>query len=61
MLDALSRKFPVSVVTGFHGSGKTTLINKLLKRPDMNRVAVIVNEFASRRSTTTWSRCPPSR
>lgn len=45
MLDALSGKFPVSVVTGFLGSGKTTLINKLLKRPDMNRVAVIVNEF----------------
>ena len=45
MLDALSGKFPVSVITGFLGSGKTTLINKLLKRPDMNRVAVIVNEF----------------
>jgi G3E family GTPase len=45
MMDALSGKFPVSVVTGFLGSGKTTLINKLLKRPDMNRVAVIVNEF----------------
>lgn len=45
MLDALSGKFPVTVITGFLGSGKTTLINKLLKRPDMNRVAVIVNEF----------------
>jgi G3E family GTPase len=45
MLDALSGKFPVSVVTGFLGSGKTTLINRLLKRPDMNRVAVIINEF----------------
>lgn len=45
MLDVLSGKFPVSVVTGFLGSGKTTLINRLLKRPDMNRVAVIVNEF----------------
>lgn len=45
MLDALSGKFPVSVITGFLGSGKTTLINKLLKSPDMNRVAVIVNEF----------------
>ena len=45
MLDALSGKFPVSVITGFLGSGKTTLINRLLKRPDMNRVAVIVNEF----------------
>ena len=43
--DPLSGRIPVSVVTGFLGSGKTTLINKLLKRPDMNRVAVIVNEF----------------
>ena len=45
MLDALSVKLPVSVITGFLGSGKTTLINRLLKRPDMNRVAVIVNEL----------------
>jgi G3E family GTPase len=43
--DPLAGRIPVSVVTGFLGAGKTTLINKLLKRPDMNRVAVIVNEF----------------
>lgn len=43
--DPLAGRIPVSIVTGFLGSGKTTLINKLLKRPDMNRVAVIVNEF----------------
>ena len=36
---------PVSVVTGFLGSGKTTLINALLKSPDMGTAAVIVNEF----------------
>jgi len=42
---ALSGRIPVSIVTGFLGSGKTTLVNKLLKRPDMNRVAVIVNEL----------------
>ena len=35
----------MSIVTGFLGSGKSTLINKLLKRPDMNKVAVVVNEF----------------
>ena len=45
MADVLAGRFPVSVITGFLGSGKTTLINRLLKRPDMNRVAVIVNEF----------------
>lgn len=43
--DPLAGRIPVSVVTGFLGSGKSTLINRLLKRPDMNRVAVIVNEF----------------
>ena len=43
--DPLAGRIPVSVVTGFLGSGKTTLINRLLKRPDMNRVAVIINEF----------------
>jgi G3E family GTPase len=43
--DPLVGRIPVSIVTGFLGSGKSTLINKLLKRPDMNRVAVIVNEF----------------
>jgi G3E family GTPase len=43
--DPLAGRIPVSIVTGFLGSGKSTLINKLLKRPDMNRVAVIVNEF----------------
>ncbi|MCW5606415.1 MAG: GTP-binding protein [Burkholderiales bacterium] len=43
--DPLAGRIPVSVVTGFLGSGKTTLINRLLRRPDMNRVAVIVNEF----------------
>ena len=43
--DPLAGRIPVSVVTGFLGSGKTTLVNRLLKRPDMNRVAVIVNEL----------------
>ena len=43
--DVLAGLIPVSIVTGFLGSGKTTLINQLLKRPEMNRVAVIVNEL----------------
>ncbi|MBI4207424.1 MAG: GTP-binding protein, partial [Betaproteobacteria bacterium] len=43
--DALAGLIPVSIVTGFLGSGKTTLNNRLLKRPEMNRVAVIVNEL----------------
>jgi G3E family GTPase len=36
---------PVSVVTGFLGSGKTTLISRLLRDPAFGQTAVIVNEF----------------
>jgi G3E family GTPase len=36
---------PVCVVTGFLGSGKTTLIARLLRDPALARTAVIVNEF----------------
>ena len=38
-------KTPVVLVTGFLGSGKTTLISRLLERPDMGETAVIVNEL----------------
>ena len=36
---------PVSIVTGFLGSGKTTLISRLLRDPRFADTAVIVNEF----------------
>jgi G3E family GTPase len=36
---------PVTIVTGFLGSGKTTLIARLLRAPDLSDTAVIVNEF----------------
>lgn len=36
---------PVSIITGFLGSGKTTLIGKLLEQPAMSDSAVIINEF----------------
>jgi G3E family GTPase len=35
----------VSIVTGFLGSGKTTLIGRVLRDPAFARTAVIVNEF----------------
>jgi G3E family GTPase len=38
-------KTPVTLVTGFLGSGKTTLISQLLAHPDMGETAVIVNEL----------------
>lgn len=36
---------PVTILTGFLGSGKTTVLNRLLKAPDLADTAVIVNEF----------------
>lgn len=44
MGDSLQR-IPITVLTGFLGSGKTTLINTLLRKPDLRDTAVIVNEF----------------
>ena len=38
-------KIPVSIITGFLGSGKTTLISQLMRNPQGRRLAVIVNEF----------------
>jgi G3E family GTPase len=36
---------PVTVLTGFLGSGKTSVLNHVLKRPGMAATAVIINEF----------------
>ena len=36
---------PVSVLTGFLGSGKTTMLGHLLRQPEFARTAVIINEF----------------
>ena len=38
-------RIPVTVVTGFLGSGKTTLIRELLARPEGANTAVVINEF----------------
>ncbi len=38
-------KLPVTVITGFLGSGKTTLISQLMQSSQDRRLAVIVNEF----------------
>jgi G3E family GTPase len=43
-LDAQSR-IPVTLVTGFLGSGKTTLINTALRSPELAKTVVVVNEF----------------
>ncbi|WP_417244871.1 cobalamin biosynthesis protein CobW [Celeribacter sp.] len=38
-------KLPVTVITGFLGAGKTTLIRELMQNPGGKRLAVVVNEF----------------
>ncbi len=38
-------RISVTLVTGFLGSGKTTLINAGLKSPDLSKTVVVVNEF----------------
>ena len=38
-------KLPVTVITGFLGSGKTTLIRHVMQNPGGKRLAVVVNEF----------------
>ena len=40
-----SALIPVTLLTGFLGSGKTTVLNYVLKQPEMAATAVIVNEF----------------
>ncbi|MCG8309239.1 MAG: cobalamin biosynthesis protein CobW [Cytophagales bacterium] len=40
-----TQKTPITIITGFLGSGKTTIISELLKNPSGKRIAVIVNEF----------------
>jgi G3E family GTPase len=36
---------PISILTGFLGSGKTTILGHLLRQPEFSRTAVIINEF----------------
>ncbi len=43
--DQAQQRIPIHVITGFLGSGKTRLLNLLLKQTAMQNSAVIVNEF----------------
>ena len=44
-MTARSERVPCTVVTGFLGAGKTTLIRHLLEIAGGRRLALIVNEF----------------
>ena len=41
----LQQRIPATVITGFLGAGKTTLIRNLLMKADGERLALIINEF----------------
>jgi len=41
----IQHKIPVSVISGFLGAGKTTLVNDLMRQRTTERIGVVVNEF----------------
>ncbi|MDH3668607.1 MAG: cobalamin biosynthesis protein CobW [Paracoccaceae bacterium] len=41
----MPQKIPTTVITGFLGAGKTTLIRNLLARNGGKRIALVINEF----------------
>jgi G3E family GTPase len=44
---ARAHRIPVTVVTGFLGAGKTTLVRRFLEEPKGRDTAVVVNEFGA--------------
>lgn len=43
----MSPRIPATIITGFLGAGKTTLVRHLLQNARGRRIAVLVNEFGS--------------
>ena len=41
----MARKIPATVITGFLGAGKTSIIRHLLENANGRRIALIINEF----------------
>ncbi|MCY4221814.1 MAG: cobalamin biosynthesis protein CobW [Thiotrichales bacterium] len=41
----MARKIPATVITGFLGAGKTSIIRHLLENANGQRIALIINEF----------------
>lgn len=43
--ESLAARVPVTLLTGFLGSGKTTVLNHLVQQPELADALVIINEF----------------
>src|SRR5580704_2726751 len=44
---ARGARIPVTIVTGFLGAGKTTLVRRFLDSPEGRGTAVVINEFGA--------------
>tara|TARA_R110002020_G_scaffold134895_3_gene301258 strand:- start:734 stop:1864 length:1131 start_codon:yes stop_codon:yes gene_type:complete len=44
-MSASQNRIPVTIITGFLGAGKSSLLNRILKDPATSDTAVIINEF----------------
>jgi cobalamin biosynthesis protein CobW len=47
MSDSYKNKVKINILTGFFGSGKTTLISNIIKAETLqNKIAIVQNEFS---------------
>ena len=44
-MSSFPKNIGISVLTGFLGSGKTTILSSLIKQKQMANAAIIINEF----------------
>ncbi|WMJ88028.1 CobW family GTP-binding protein [Anaerocolumna sp. MB42-C2] len=47
MKNTVKDKIPVTLITGYLGSGKTTLMNELLKMQSDKKIAIVVNDMGA--------------
>ena len=43
----MKQRLPLTVIGGFLGAGKTTLVNRWLREAEGQRIAVLVNDFGA--------------